>query len=436
MTQENKVTEEKVKIDIRENYKGYENYNLKDIIHFDKEIELVNRKNKNIEKFHLTIVELQDPENKEEVRVLYYLNGEEINYAELLREYETDKPIRDVINEFNNDKEQEEERVERKRNLELEQSEKEKNKNEEQLGKKSKSSIEGKKPVGVIQKIDPHKTYVNNIETVSNAFGISSDVDEIAVADTQEGDKNVLSKHQSIYMLDEEGKIIQESNGKRVDELFEYDDETGRNPMHDKNIKIELDGNVEKNLNQTVARFKSKENPNLHLSAERTGIGQYNQMYAEEKTRDGNVAVGIELETNNSEVQTDMEEQKIRGYSSGSYKKEDIKKEVDIHVNHGDDQEKIPIENADGDNSTKVACESQLVPDTNITWEQFSKSIGDKDIDHLKEDFFKQYDGKNGQKLILEAQENYKEEKAKESENEKVNEDEYEGRTPWDSTKH
>ena len=122
-------------------------------------------------------------------------------------------------------------------------------------------------------------------------------------------------------------------------------------------------------------------------------------MYAEQKTRDGNDAVGIELETDNSAIQTDLEKQKIMGYGSGDYKKEYVDKEADMHEEHGDDEMDIPIENADGNELTREMCDNPFVPDTNITWEQFSKSVGDKDINELMEEFFEQYNGNNSIRL-------------------------------------
>lgn len=314
---------------------------------------------------------------------------------------------------------------------EKEQEEKDKGKDGKKSNKEDKRSVVGKEPEGVIQKIDPHKTYVNSVETVSNAFEISSEVDEIAIADTQDGDENALSDDKTIYMLDKDDKIIEESNGKKIDELFEYDDATGNNPMSDKNIKTELDGHAEINKNQTIARFESKEKPGKHVTAVRGGLGKYNGVYAGEKTRNGNIAVEVQLETDNVEIQTSLEPQKVNDYGEGDYEKEKIAKEVEKHQKHGDDEGKIAIENADGEESTRVACESPFVPDTNITWEQFSKSVGDRNIEELQKDFFEQYNGNNGQELILKIQADYKEkENCKQTEeiDRRDNEDE-EG--PW-----
>lgn len=322
-----------------------------------------------------------------------------------------------------------------KREKEQEEKGKTKNANKKKDEKEeSKNDLTGKKPKGVVQRIDPNKAYVNSVETVSNAYEIPEEADELVIADVQDGDENALSAHKTIYMVDKNDEIIEEANGKNINDLFKHDDSTGKNPMYDDNTKIELAGRAERNKGQTMARFRSKENPDLYLSAEQKKWGNYAQVYAEQKTRDGNDAVGIELETDNSAIQTDLEKQKIMGYGSGDYKKEYVDKEADMHEEHGDDEMDIPIENADGNELTRETCDNPFVPDTNITWEQFSKSVGDKEINELMKEFFEKYDGNNGQELILKIQSDYKEQKDIEqtSENEKEEDLGRFREGPWD----
>lgn len=413
------------------------------------------RENKEIKKANLYLVEEYDIE-KDKIILKYYAddefigidNNEEFLQTGFAREnYETTDTIKDVLENLKEKEETQKNSEEKTRQvysldeleeLEAEQEKEEKKGKNEDKEDKTKNDLTGKKPKGVVQTIDPHKTYVNSIETVSKAYGIPDDVDELAIADKQAGDKDALSDDKTIYMLGKNGRTMGNAGGKDIKDLFEYDASTGKNPMYDDNTKIELDGYAEKNKGQTMARFKSKENPDLYLSAEQKKWGQYNQVYAEQKTRNGNDAVGIELETPNSGIQTDLEEQKVNDYGSGNYKKEYIDNETDMHKAHGDDEMKIAIENADGLDYTKEVCESPYVPDTEITWEQLSKLLGDKNVEELQKEFLKQYDGNNSEKLILEMQEEYKEEekKVEESVEEKKIEDEYEGRVPWDVTKH
>lgn len=352
-----------------------------------------------------------------------FLNKEDKSF---LKDIEDLDKVGESLEDLKREKEQEEKG-------ETKNTDKKKDEKEE-----STNDLTGKKPKGVVQRIDPDKAYVNSVETVSNAYGISSDVDELVIADTQAGDENALSAHKTIYMVDKNDKIIEEANGKNINDLFEYDDSTGNNPMYDDNTKIELAGHAERNKGQTMARFRSKENPDLYLSAKQKKLGNYAQVYAEQKTRDGNDAVGIELETDNSAIQTDLEKQKIMGYGSGDYKKEYVDKEADMHEEHGDDEMDIPIENADGNELTREMCDNPFVPDTNITWEQFSKSVGDKDINELMKEFFEQYNGNNGHELILKIQSDYKEQKDVEqtSENEKEEDLGRFREGPWDSVKH
>lgn len=422
---------------------GYENYEVKNVKYYGK-VELMNKRTGEKESFDLHVIEVAD-KNIGEIELFYYLNGKEIDFAELLRDYESPEPIKDLVDRAEENKEKPEKEQDKKlkiedlNELEEEKQQEEKGETKNKDKKKdekeeSKNDLTGKKPKGVVQRIDPNKAYVNSVETVSNAYEIPSDVDELVIADTQAGDENALSDNKTIYMLDKDDKIIGESNGKKINELFEYDDSTGNNPMYDDNTKIELAGHAEKNKGQTMARFKSKENPDLYLSAEQKKWGNYAQVYAEQKTRDGNDAVGIELEVDNSAIQTDLEKQKIMGYGSGDYKKEYVDEEADMHEEHGDNEMNIAIANADGNELTRETCDNPFVPDTNITWEQFSKSVGDKDINELMKEFFEKYDGNNGQELILKIQSDYKEQKDIEQKSENEKEEDL-GRFregPWD----
>lgn len=365
--------------DIKSNYNGYENYIVKTVKHFNKDIELVNKKTKKVEKIDLTIVEFQDPDNLNEIRVLYYLNGEEVNYTDILIEYETEKPIRDVINKSKENKEKpkkEQEDIQDLEELEAEKKQEEKGetKNTDKKDEKeeSKNDLTGKKPKYVIQTIDIDKAYIDNWTTVRRGFNLPAGVEKIAIATPMQKDDNILSSSMTMYMLDNRGNILENVNGKTIKEFFEIDDATGNNPMYDDNTKLELGKYAEKNKGQTMMRFKSKQNPDLYLSAEQKKVGQYVEVYAGRKTMNGNDPVEVQLETDNVGIQTSLEMQQIISGYKGIYNKENIDKEADIHEDHGDDKMKIAKENADGKRTTIEICESSIIPGTDKTWEELS----------------------------------------------------------------
>ena len=376
---------------------GYENYRVKNVKYYGK-VNLVKRETGNIESFDLHVIEVADQEDKTgNVEQIYYLNGQEIDFMELLREYESPEPIKDLIDKAEENKqkpkEEQDEKLEIKDLNELEgkkeketeiETEKKKDKKEE-----GKNNLTGAKPKYVFQTIDIDKAYVDNWTTVRKGFDLPAGVEKIAIASPVQKDENVLSSNMTIYMLDGQGRILENVNGKTIRDFLEIDDATGNNPMYDDNTKLELEQYAEKNKGQTMKRFKSKENPDLYLSAEQKEVGQYVEVYAGKRTRNGNDPVEVQLETDNVDIQTSLEMQKIMSGYKGIYQKEQIDEEADRQEAHEDDETKIAKENADGNKLTIENCEDNFIPNTKVTWEQLSKSLGDKDTDSLKREFFK-----------------------------------------------
>ncbi len=341
--------------DIKKNHPGYENCEITDVIHYNKPVELVNRKTKEKEQFDLCVALAEDPETGE-VWEMYYLNGKEVDFTALMREYESANPIKDVIdatkeNEEKPEEEQDEELttnnlhgLEEEKNIDKE---KEDSKNNEEEFEKE-NHITGVKPKYVIQTIDVNHTYIDDWTTVSRGFNLPPQVKEIAIAKPMQNDENILSYDMTIYMLDDKGRIIEDIEGKTIEDFFEIDRATGKNPTNDENTKLELGGYAERNRAYTMRRFKSKENPDLYLSAEQKKVTDYAQVYAGRKTMEGNDAVEVQLETRNIGIQTSLEMQKIAAGYKGIYNIENIDKEVDEFEEQGGDMENIPIEKADG----------------------------------------------------------------------------------------
>lgn len=404
---------------------NFENYVVKNVIHYNKKVQLVNKETNKKEEFDLyaVIAENTNPEKDgEEIFELEYLANKEgkiFTISDLIKEYEGFENIKDVVDKTKENEEKPEEDQDKelkKDNLEELEAEKEqeekgetKNKDKKKDAKEeSKDDLTGKKPKYVIQTIDIDKAYIDNWTTVRRGFDLPAGVEKIAIATPMQKDDNILSSSMTMYMIDNRGNILENVNGRTIKDFFEIDDATGNNPMYDDNTKLELEGYAEKNKGQTMRRFKSKENPDLYLSAEQKRVGDYVEVYAGRKTNDGNDPVEVQLETNNVEIQTSLEMQQIISGYKGIYNKENIDKEADEHENHGDDEMKIKKENADGDRYTVEECDSDLIPNTEITWKQLSKSMGDKNINELKEEFYKSFDGENGQELILKMQEKHK----------------------------
>ena len=391
---------------------GYQNYNIVNVVHYNKKVELIAVDTKQIEYYDLCVVTAEEL-NTGEIIEIYYLGGEEANISELMKKYESPTPIKDVI--IATDKNLELDLEDRDDELvkdDLEKlEEKEKEDSDKSLSEKNKeqegNTLTGTNPKYMIQTIDVDKTYIDNKTTVRKAFKIPKPVQGLAIAKPMQEDENVLSSDMTMYMLDSSGRVIENVDGKTIKEFFQIDKATGNNPISDENTKIELDGYAERNKNHTMRRFVSKQNPNMHLSVEQKTMTEYTQIYAGRKTMDGNDSVEIQLETRNIGIQTSLEMQKISSGYKGIYNIEDIDREVDQYEASGGDIKNIAIENADGKSYTVGLCNSPYIPGTEMTWEELSKETGES-VTKLQERFVKEAkEGKEPLEILGEIEYDY-----------------------------
>lgn len=382
---------------------GYENYEVKNVKYYGK-VELVNKLTGKKDSFDLHTIEVADKEIGE-IETIYYLNGQEIDFAELLRVYESPEPIKDVVDKAEENRQKPEEEQDKELEIqdlnELEEKENEGIVSKEDEEEMSKNDLTGKKPRYVLQTIDVDKAYVDNWTTFRKGFRIPAGVEKVAIAYPMQKDDHILSSTMTLYMLDNRGRILENVNGRTIRDFLEIDDATGHNPMYDDNTKLELDQYAEKNKGQTMRRFRSIQNPDLYLSAEQKRTGGYVEVYAGKRTRGGNDPVEVQLETDNVGIQTSLEMQEIMSGRKGIYQKENIDKEADMHEAHGDDEMRIAKENADGDRRTKVECENPFIPGTDKTWEELSEETGES-ILKLQERFKREARKGNDPKKIIE----------------------------------
>ena len=305
--------------------------------------------------FDLCVALAEDPETME-IWEMYYLDGEEADFIELMRKYESVTPIKDVIDETKeNEKKPKEKRDEELVSYNLEEVEDEKSIKKDKKNKKEKKNSKIKNILtnlmyfkNIIQTIDVDKTYIDNKTTVRQGFKLPPQVKQIAIARPMLKDENALAENITMYMLDNKGSMLDDVDGKTINDFFEIDTITERRSVNNKNTKLELDGHAERNKLKTIRRFKSKENPNLYLSVEPEKVGDYAKVYAGRKTVERNNFVEVQLETRNVPMQTSMEIQKIVAENKGIYNIDNIDREVNEYEEQGGDLKNIPIENADG----------------------------------------------------------------------------------------
>lgn len=374
---------------------------------------------------------------------------------EYLRMYEKDNPIKDLIESLKQketeeqEKPQEEKSVESLNELEAEKEKEECEKVLEDDEKEIKSVAEIKKKddtkklerMNHLQEIDAD-TMVNYYKDMEKALGIKGVRKFIIVYSedarqlSETGEQN-SSRHSMIAVMDD-GSMIN-----LKDKLEEVKSE-GKNSVEGK-IQTDADEKTRvENNPASLYRIKGSTS-NETFSFENGQYGEIKAYYGNMTEREGTTFIGTQLETSNV-WPTSKEVREQASDREGMYYADDKKEETEKHINHGD--EEISIKNSDG-KPTAVACETQFVPDTNITWEQFSKSLGNRSVDELTKEFFERYNGENGQELVLSMQEEYKENIVDKQTEEKVTDtnfgedDDGAGGTkgmvregPWDSVKH
>lgn len=415
---------------------GYQEYKAINVVHYNKDAELISLENGEIEYLDLDVVIAEDPNTKEIIEI-YLLDGKEANILELNTKYESALPIIKLINDTKenlklspdkqdeelikvelvdleerklgkDEKVQDDEKEDKEIKDEKEEDETEKeNKKEEKEEEKQKKSLTGIKPKYLVQTIDVDKTYVDDRTTVRRAFKIPEPVQHLAIAKPMQEDENVLATDMTLYMLDSSSRVIENVDGKTIKDFFEPDDATGKNPREEENAKFELDGYAERNKNHTMRRFTSKENSNMHLSVEQKTIADYNQVYAGRKTMNGNDTVEVQLETRNIPVQTSLEMQKIAAGYKGLRNTNDISEEVDKDEAEGKDIKNIKKENADGKENQDERLKSPYIPGTEITWEELADKTGES-IPKLEDRFQRELDnGKEPADILDEIEYDY-----------------------------
>ena len=121
-----KEVKKKAGYDLKNNHIGYENCTIKDVIHYNKKVELINKKTNQKEEFYLCVVVVEDLDTREISRMCY-LNGEEVDFSELMLKYESPEPIKDVVNRTKENEEKPENKQDKELKSEgLEQLEQEK----------------------------------------------------------------------------------------------------------------------------------------------------------------------------------------------------------------------------------------------------------------------------------------------------------------------
>lgn len=402
---------------------NFENYVVKNVIHYNKKVQLVNKETNKKEEFDLyaVIAENTNPEKDgEKIFELEYLEDKEgkvFTISDLIKEYEGFENIKDVVDKTKENEEKPEEEQDKelkKDNLEELEAEKDqeekgktKNSDKEKDDKEEITLKKKKKPSYVIERVNPDKAKMDYWQTVKQACGLPPKVETLAFAYPVSSEDKVDYANITVYMLDKDGYIIDDLD---VDDYFEFDSTTGNNPMQDNVVRHEEDenkGKTQLDSHNTMTRLfaKNSSNRNTYISLEqKNNFGDYNDINAGRKAVAGTQNVEKQLETDRVRV-WDSEREKLIKSNAGKYNINDIFDEAKKHKEHG--EEYTDIENADGEETTIEICESSIIPGTDKTWEELSEQTGEG-VTKLQERFKREFEkGKKPEVIIEEIEDDY-----------------------------
>lgn len=252
--------------------------------------------------------------------------------------------------------------------------------NERQLGKRKK--------ISVLQEINT-TTKVNEKQQLGTQLGIekynqsNSKFIKIIVVysdDLKEIDgKGGESTKYAFAAMRQDGTI------QRIDNLLEMDRSFG-NINAEETIQFNDDGTAKKDAS-TISRYRIRGTD--ETLAIQKDLGGNLDIYYGGRGKGSNEIVETKLETSQTRVMT-REERETQTNIKGVYYEQKQIKEGNIHFEeHGEDE--IPIIDADGDETTMTHMHpDDLIPDTDMTWEQFANKCGYRGegaIEHAQEVF-------------------------------------------------
>ena len=312
-----------------------------------------------------------------------YPDGQEVDLAELMRDYKDLQPIKDVINKKKEleKKPQEEEREEPEGEIRPNGKElpKEREKDEKELQKEKEeptahSQEENKEPEfkasGTRGQID--LDMMVNGETLRKVLGLKEDDKTIAPV-----------SREKLLELDPEGSypykegfivIDNAGNGRPLKgDVLEPDRQEGNNSF-DQDLNIEEDGSLEYESN--LASYKIKNRPNLYLSTaydKGTSTRETKVSYRSGREGDDEAEFTLLKEEQDANLDENSDARTLRMERDGIGKSEDIIKRKE----EGCEEDRVEdIDNNPNNDMHEHVYADDLIPGTDRTWRQFADMCG------------------------------------------------------------
>ncbi len=380
-----KEIKQKAENDLKTNHPGYENCIVKNVTHYNKTVELISKETGNKEKFDLCIATIEDPDTKR-ITPMYYLNGEEVDFSELMIKYESPEPIKDVVDKTReNDEKPEKEQDEEYQKQDLEVLEQKENKIDEKENEEKLESFHTNTTgaTSLDQMIDG--------VTLRNLLKLDGDYEYIKPVDASKlkGFGTKISGEQGIVAIKNNGecKIL-------GDDIIRQDRQEGNNSF-DRDLNIGNDGDVEYKSNTSSYQIVNKPNYYISISydAGEKEVGTTNKeiKISKRSGREGDEEVEFELQKIGSAEFEESDERKLRQENEdGIGKSEKIIKKQEEHEDLGCENDRVEgIDNYENNNIHEHIDigEDDEVPGKDKTFKEWSDELGegtDKIIDRFK----------------------------------------------------
>lgn len=359
---------------------NFENYVVKEVIHYSKKVRLVNRETRQEEEFDLyaVIAEKDSQEIDEDTTFeLEYLGDKDGNIftiSDLIKEYEGFESIKDVVDKTKENEEHPgEEQAEELKTEKLTELEEEKEKEQSEKGLEKKKDEESSKAEDL--KISNLKGEIDldqqvNGETLRKILGLSEDY--VSIAPVRASTVGAEGSAEYCFVAiknDRTCTVLGE------DTLVE-DRQEGVNP-YDKDLKVNNDGSLSKE--SSISGFKIVNRSNLYLSVRFDESSSTRETTISDRSgREGQQEVEHELHKSGDGV-IDSDARAERMAEDGISGADRAVERQEEHQAVGCENDRV--ENIDGNSNNDTHEHNEILLDekiegTNMTWRQFANECG------------------------------------------------------------
>ena len=364
---------------------NFENYNVKNVIHYNKKVELINKETGQKEEFSLyaVIAENNDLEKGgDPVFELEYLEDKEgniVTISDLIQEYEGFENIKDVVDKTkeNEEKLEEEQDEELKKDsleeLELEKEQEDKEKDEEEKVEEKKLTSDTAGATSLDQEVDRR--------TLRNLIGLDGDDAYIKPISASE----VKSKY-GVNINTKEGiEIIKQDGTSRLagENIFKQDAQEGNNSF-DRDLNVKVDGSVEYESNTTSLELVNMPNHFLEMGYDYLTTKKEIK-FSKRSGREGHKEPEKELLKEGASEYIDPDQRNMRRRNEeGIGEPDEIVERYEAEKEAGCDE--VRVEDIDNyeNNDTNHVNPDDKIEGTDVTWRQFANQCGYRGEDGLE----------------------------------------------------